>query len=203
MNSFEASINTLCRRLVALSELQYRLVLIGVFGCGMVALYQCLSLCIVGLVGDTPSSSQQIHDLFMQRETLRGELLGLERRLARYRSDQDKDALQVGAGREDVVHVIDRAARDASVRVIDLVTAGVSGESRYSYQLSISGGYRGVVEFIAGLVDRHSPIVISEVAIHAAGWMYPSQPLEARLMLEVHSAAKKSLTPEKHPPDAS
>lgn len=192
MNSLDPLIGALCARLVKLSEVQYRLVLLGAVVSGGVVLYQSLSSCVGGLAGNMPNSRQQMQDRYVQRETLQGELFVLERRLAQYRSNQDEDVFEAGKQREDLVHAIDRAVRRTSVRVNGLVRAGTSGELRHSYQLSVGGGYGSIVEFITVLVEQPSSTVIAEVMIHAAGWMYPAQPLEARLILEVHPSTKKN-----------
>jgi len=160
--------------------------------CGFVVLYRYAYPYIVSGPESTRKTREQVHELQRQRDALKVELVGLEGRLARYRNGQEEGVVRAGEVGEDLVHVIDRASRSASVRVMGLMAAGGGRNSGQGYQLTVSGGYGGISAFVRSLVEYPSSIVVSEISIQAAGWMYPSQPLEAKLLLETHSTARKN-----------
>jgi hypothetical protein len=190
MNSLGATLDLIYSNVGKLSVIQYRTVCVVALVCGMAVQYQCWSPSSMAGASSAPMSSSRLGELQKQRNALQVELVGLERRLARYRTGQEDRALQIGERGEDLVHVIDRASRSTAVRVLGLVTAGVSRDAQHTYQLTVAGGYRQIAEFVRAIVGQSSPIVISEVAIHTSGWMYPSQPLEAKLSLQVPQAGR-------------
>lgn len=190
MNSSESLLESLYCRLGGLSGAQYRAVCFGILVCGILGLSQSLSGLLTVHSHSVTTDHREPDDLHTQREVLRAELIGLERRLFRYRSGEGEGEVSISERREDVVHVIDRASRDASVRVLDLVTARVARDARIGYQLTVRGGYRGIVELVARIVEYPSPVVVSEVAIHAPDWTYPGQPLQAKLLLEVYPTTR-------------
>lgn len=181
------------RLLAHLSPTQYRVVLALIGTAGMLTVYQGSAGWLVCRILTATGSSAEIADREAERRALTGTLIALEADVARHRSvdsQAEGHAQEVVANSpEQLVNLIDRAARQSSLTLGEIQSKGVApgagtvGAPR-RYQLYVAGSYRGIAAFVAVVSGEQNLLRVVEVEVKGDGWAYPSRPLEARVVLQ-------------------
>lgn len=188
MVHWKAIVDELALRVGRMRGVQYRVV------CIVVVVTGAMVMCTGPVQTIIAPSSRLLQEeavaaaLRAEHASLQKQMQELDGKLSRLRDGLGETTAPPSHGHNDLVHVIDRASREARVHVGGLQALGaptLRGRSMpQRYQLAVSGEYSAIAKFITAVSSEQSPVVIVEVEIHSPGWTYPALPLAAKFLVE-------------------
>jgi hypothetical protein len=197
MSHWKTVVDELLLWIGQLTVLQYRVASLLVCITGVTLIYMGPVRSVVTASSLPAQSSAKAATLRADRTSLEEQIRELDGKLERTRSRLGEEDPSSAYGRDDLVHVIDRASYEAPVRMGGLQAIGAATSegrtTRQRYQLSVTGEYAAIAAFIQSISRDQSPVIIVEVAISSQGWAYPAHPLEAKLLVETISSPFRAL----------
>jgi hypothetical protein len=196
----DSLISFLALRVGRLSPVQYQACCVVVIVVGAFGTYCGPGKHLVrGSLTDTDEALESLED---RRDLHRKQLLELEVKLKEYPRVELGGQESTGVVQHDLVHIIDRASRQGTVRVEGVRAEGVGVSDRqairHRHQVMVTGNFAGISTFIRDISEQGSPIVLIEVEVKSPEWSYPAQPLQATLLLETAAVEGDESRSDRH-----